>query len=89
MNVAFLNPRIWLRNSIKAVPKLKQCWRDWLNAPLLAEVVEKQGREIERINYWLERLREKASSQYLSSNTAPPGHPTVSPLSRTHTHSHE
>jgi len=48
-----------------------------------------QAGEIERINYWLERLREKASSQYLSSNTALPGHLTVSPLSRTHTHSHE
>jgi len=43
--MARFNPRIWLRQSVQYFPKWKQLFKQWLNAPSLAETVQEQRRE--------------------------------------------
>jgi len=86
MNFAFFNPRVWLRNSIQAAPKFKQSWRDWLNAPSLAEVVEKQGDMIYQLRVDVVHLEAQARNLYRAldeqmSVTVPP--PMIAPPSLT------
>jgi len=64
---SLINPRVWLRNSIQAAPKLKQRWRDWLNAPSLDEIVQQQGRVIQQLTFDVSQLKRSAKNQYLAS----------------------